>query len=459
MNPAWGALALLGALMAQAKAEDGVFRFARDIQRTGGAQQQELLAVELDSPVYAATQNRFADLRLFDAERREVPFLLEQSSATRTETVREWRAAPVRSLSRQGAEGMEIEIRLPNGSPAAQELRLITLLTDFERRVKVFGSGDGKVWHSLVEQGLIFDYSRYIDLATHEIPLPANVDRYFRLSIDATSEIRDSAWIEMARRLRDRRELDRVQRSRVTRVPFRIDRVEFGYDASRQLDGAATKASYPLTGFNAETPAGATRTIVSVTTRREPLTAFSLLTSSRNFSRAVSVEALLGEGSRATWREIATATVSNIDFRTLHREQLTVSFPEHREDRYRIIIDNQDSPPLELTGITATGNVYRLLYLAQPGSDYRLAYGSERAAHPRYDTAAVSQVRAEYPPAIAQLGPEMPAAGTADDSRPAWSGLLNDQRFLVGVIVVMTVVLGWALLGAGRRIQQLPKDR
>ena len=52
------------------------------------------------------------------------------------------------------------------------------------------------------------------------------------------------------------------------------------------------------------------------------------------------------------------------------------------------MIDNKDNPPLEITGVTARGNVYQAIYLAADNESYRwLRLGGGR--EPEYDAAVV----------------------------------------------------------------------
>src|SRR5439155_17699554 len=137
--------------------------------------------------------------------------------------------------------------------------------------------------------------------------------------------------------------------------------------------------------FAATDDAAKKRTVVTLRTRREPLTRFTLETPSRNFSRKAVVEVPVVQGVNTEWRPIAEATISKFSFRNQHREQLTITMPERREEQYRIVIRNEDNPPLNVTGVRAEGSVQRVVFLAQPGKTYRVFYGSETAEAPKYE--------------------------------------------------------------------------
>ena len=118
------------------------------------------------------------------------------------------------------------------------------------------------------------------------------------------------------------------------------------------------------------------------------------------------------------------------------------------------MIDDGDSPPIDVIGITIRGPAREAVFLAEPGGVYRLAYGGDRAA-PRYDTAAIrAAVGAGVAASPATLGPESNSVVPRAPDRPV--GLLADGRFQLAAILVLVVILAAALFRAARRIDAAP---
>ncbi len=162
-------------------------------------------------------------------------------------------------------------------------------------------------------------------------------------------------------------------------------------------------------------------------------------------------------GVQSSWRKIGESTLSRIDFKGLKQEELAVKFPESRRATYRLVIDNRDSPPLKVTGIKATGNVYELLFLASPNTRYQLVYGSADAKLPQYDTAAIQQVLGQgFRPAQVELGALGPGPGPPAAFQ--WSDLLNNRGLLFGTITLLVIVLAWGLYHAVKRFDNLPSE-
>src|SRR5437879_6372949 len=208
-------------------------RFYKDVD-TDALKQEEILAPILDSEVYEGTREDFGDLRVLDKQGSEVPYMLEKLTETRTTSVR--RTAPARQLSlRELPEGgLEIQLAQDAQVPLAEGINVITPLTNYQQRVQVWGSGDGQDWQPLVSDALIFDYSRYMDVGNHEVGLPGNRQRRFRIVIRDVTADQESQLLELTRRLRGGQETERIEKTTIQRRPFRIDRIEFWYHVTEE---------------------------------------------------------------------------------------------------------------------------------------------------------------------------------------------------------------------------------
>jgi hypothetical protein len=445
---------LRGALAA---ADEPAFRYSRDLALPD-RQQEDLVAVTLDPDVFAATGDGFPDVRILDADDQPVSFLVRKAAATEPQTVRKtWTAANTTARPLDDG-GLEITVELREDDPAPNGLRLISPLRNFEHRVRVFTSGDAAQWEQAGEETVVFDYSRYMDVRSDGVPFPETPRRHFRIVIDDVTSEQESELLDLTVRLRGEQEAERVERVTIDRRPFRVERVEFWRETHQERVTGDRKAPYPISELRVEEDQEGRRTLVFIESRREPLTSLELVTTNRNFSRRAAVEVEETRGVTSAWREIGAETVARIDFKDLKRERLAIPFPESRQGRYRIAIQDRDSRPLEITGVRAEGNVYEVLFLAAPEQRYRLVYGADDAASPHYDTAAITALLREgFQPTHGDLGKEEQGPG-AGQTGFRWTRLAGDGRVLVGVIVVLVVALGWGLYHAGRRVDAMSQD-
>jgi hypothetical protein len=441
-----------------ANAADGepTMRFRKELDR-GAATGEEILAVVLDSEIYAATRDGFPDLRILDDRGAVVPYLLEQVAERRTTQVRQPCASKVVSLKVDEGKGLEIVVELDEKAPGASGATIRTPLADFERRVRVYGSRTGVDWAPLVSEGAIFDYSRFMDIRNRDVTLPGNDYRRFKLVVQHELDDRESPLRDLIRRGGDGKKDEPVEITQTLRRPFRIDGVDLWRTIETDRESKATAFPYASEGIRLEPDAKQKVSRVEVRSRREPLTRLSINTASRNFSRPATVLIPVQRGMRTDWVEVGRGTLSLIQFRAFRRAELRVDFTQQRQERYQLVIDNADNPPLEITGVEAEGTGYRLVFLGTEGRTYGVEYGSDTAESPKYDTAAVlGSIKRGFQPVTVKLGPQIANPGYRTVRGPR--DILNSGVFLALAIIVMVLVLAWALFRAGQRIKNLPQQ-
>lgn len=437
-------------------AAEPALQFSREV-KSPPLKQEELLAISLDSAVFAATQEGLADVRLHDSEGKSIPYLLRKRQTTRARAVRTtW---PARDIAAQPLDdgGLEITVRFEEDKkrPHPNGLTLVSPLRNFKQRVRVFTSKDAGQWEPAGEETVIFDYSRYMDVRSDSIPFPETDRRNFRIVIDDVTLEQESELLALNRRMQGAAEVDRTEQATIDRRPFRIERIDFWREVHEERVTGDEKAVYPVDDFHVEEDRDKQRTVIRVDTRRQPLTSLTIESPDRNFSRHAVVEVERAQGINRTWQRIAEGTLTRLDFRNLKREELAIDFSETRHAKYRLVIENRDSPPLQISGIKAEGNVYEILYLAGPDRHDQLLYGSEESERPVYDHAAIEELlRKGIQPMQAELGAEGPSAG--QPSRIHWSKLLNNPLLLGATVTILVISLGWGLYKALKRVDTMP---
>jgi hypothetical protein len=437
------------AITATAADDESRLRFRKDVVR-GAAAGDEILAAPLDSEIYAASRDGFPDIRIVDDRDAEVPYVIETIGRTRTIVSREACPAKVVSLHVEEGKALEVVVALDEHAPAADGATVRTPLADFERRVRVYGDRGGE-WVLLKDDGRIFDYARFMDVRNLDVALPTNDFRRFKFVVEQERDDRESPFREL---IRNRGRGEEVEVASILRRPFRIDRIEPWRNVESPSADEEETFPYPVAGFQVETDAKEKVTRVDVESGRQPLTGLRLRTSSRNFSRPARV---LVPAGRDEWVEIGRGTLALFAFRDFHRDQTTIDFGERRADRYRLVIENADNPPLDVTGVEGEGKGRRLVFLAATGRTYRVAYGSDALSAPRYDAATVlAAIGRDRRPSPATLGQQIPNPQyRASADRPS---RFDGSTFLLLAIVLMVAVLAWALLRAGQRLKKLPAD-
>lgn len=457
MTARLAAICFIGlSLTLSAAGDEPPLRFSKAIDGVA-ATDEEILAVLLDSDIYAETRDGYPDLRIVDDQGRIVPYLLEPVGRRHTTAVRHPCTSKVVSLHVDEGKGLEIVVELDEKAPSATGATIRTPLADYERRVRVYGSRTGDEWIPLVNDGAIFDYSRFMDIRNRDVVIPANEYRRFKLVVERELDERESPLRDLIRGRGEGKKDEQIEIIQTLRRPFRIDGVDLWRTVETDRESKAETFPYPTADFHVESDARKKVSRVEIESRREPLTRLSVGTASKNFSRPARVLVAVQDGMRTDWVEVGQATLSLIQLRGFRRAELRIGFPEQRQTRYQLVIENADNPPLAITGVTAEGTGYRVVFLGTAGCKYHVEYGSDAAEAPKYDTAAVlGALQKGFRPVTLKLGPQV--ANPRYKVKHGPGDLLNNRVFLALAIVAMVLVLAWALFRAGQRIKDMPQQ-
>ncbi len=412
------------------------------------------VAVPLDSHFFEFTRDGHPDVRLHDDQGLPIGFLIQSIRQAKTHSLRSYWTAEQTAAKVDSRIGLQLEFTLREKEPTPQGIRIITPLHDFEHQVRLESSSDGTTWKAVGFPAVIFDYSRHVDARNDLVPIVATADRQFRLTIEAITAEQESLLLELNRKLNGGAEIDRTERTTIARRPFRIERIEFYQDQTRIEGGLNQLNVYPIKEFRQTENTKDHQTILLFGSQREPISEVKILTTADNFSRSATMEVeQVGTNDEPRWNKLATGALTRFSIGLLHKEELTLLVGETRATRYRIVIENRDSPPLPITGVEVSGPAYELTFLAGPNERLQLEYGSATALAGQFDTAALQAVlRLGQAPVIASLktpvaNPQAPADG-GRGWRP-W----NDSRVLLTTIVAATLLLGWGLFRASQQLQ------
>jgi hypothetical protein len=454
--------AVLLFIAAPAPAAETTFQYARTIQ-TDPRTREELVAVPLDSHAYAATRDNLADLRITDEADRSVPFLIRRQIETRPRTVRTWRQAhdmtvkplPTGELELTFGVDPDQNLTPPDG------FTIITPLRDFEQRVDVFAADRPD---PLVAGALIFDYARFMDFRMTDVSLPQGGGKRFRIVIQAPTSEQASQLKELTRTIKGGREESVEERRTVTDRPFRIDRIDLWWESTSDEFQKERLADSPPPQLTVTQDPDKSETVIAFSTSREPLSQITVETTTRNFSRAVTVEAE-EPGSAAThsvtprWVSVGSATISRYSFRSQQQERLQIPISPGRRSRYRLRIADRDNAPLDVTALRLQGGVDELVFLAEPQSIYRLQYGADLDRTPDFDVAPIQNALSTGAATIpAQLTGPVPSNLPTRTARTTLRDLLNDPWIWGAIVVILGALLAFGLFRAGQKIQQTPDE-
>jgi hypothetical protein len=430
------------AFSARAAVAPADFPFSQNLRPPDPLPAAEALGgVVLGDDVLAELNPGRSNLRLLEADQREVPFLIRTRTERQTRTEERVVTVTPRSFRERPDNRAEIEFARPAHEPG----RVVALLlhsaqANYEKLVTVSGSMDQQQWTVLAEAQPVYDYTRYIDVRNQRVALPGGEWAFYRVEIANLAEDRKAVFTEVIRQVRGAGapDITETETARIRQEPFRVERMDVVVqrEQAQAERPVLTRWAVPEVEVKHDVTARVTR--VEFATRRQPVVALWLFPRDRNFIRRVTVSGADESGDAAVWEGLAQATVSRIE--TAGQEtRLRVDLGSARRFRhYRIMLDNQDNPPLEITEVQAETETWEALFFA-PGGPLRLFFGGPLEQAPQYDIGAVLAASPGVEPQGWTLAPaeKNPAYREPAPPKPARSG----QPLLILAIVAMVGVL------------------
>jgi hypothetical protein len=314
-----------------------------------------------------------SDLRLFDAEGREVPYLLV--SPPRQEP--QWaRGALLPIPQTKVTSGFEADL---GALRRIDRLRVGGLPAPFLKRLRLEGSGDRARWTVLVAEGTLFDLPEE-GLSRTEIAFPAGDHRWLRL-----------AWND----------------AKSGRVPL-PERVEARLAGS---GGAAEPLLEAVPFERRESEPDRSRFRLKLPAAGLPIAAIEVAVGSGNVHREASVYESRLAGGRLSPFRLGAATLRRAERDDAAAAGMTVRISPPAEAELELVVEDAGNPPLSVTAVTAHYEGLPWIYFESPdGAPLTARFGAPALSRPRYDLEAVR-------PAVLRRDAPPPAAAAWGESR------------------------------------------
>jgi len=440
-------LALMASHDAAAKPSD--FPFVKEVNVPPNAV-KEIASIVIDDDIYSRTDDRYANMRMFDQQDNEVRFLLRQLTKTKEE-LDEFDVSLVTLSFRELADNrIEIVLEKEPDVAAPHSVEVSTRQRNYEKHITVSGSNDQEKWIELARTQPIFDYSKYIDLRNNRVDIRPEQFRYYRVQVANITEVHPSPLKEIIRENRGVARFRETETITVRKESLHIERLDFRAQRMMKVDRRPALQSYATWNIQVTNNIEKQSTEVIFSMARQPVTTFRVDTPDSNFSRPVIVEGGVLAADGPEWRVLANERISRIRAAGVRKERLTIVLNgPARFPLYRLTIKNEDNPVLDITDVKAEGEVYAAFLLHEPNSVYRLFYGGPRIPPPKYDIADVLGSVADADTDTFALSPEEENASYSKEEPPRPIG--NKTIFILALIA-MVITLGWLVTRAVRDV-------
>jgi len=307
--------------------------------------------VDPDVELLAHARSDLSDLRLFDANGREVPYLLI-APASREPRWTDGRVLPVART--KTTSGFELDL---DSVFTVDRMRIDGIATPFLKRARLEGSGDRAHWTMLADDATIFDLPDD-KLRNIEIAFEPGAYRYLRV----TWNDRNSAVVThvggASARLHDAN-----TPSEPMRVPLTF----------RKISSEPQKSRYHITLPGAQLPIAAIEAAV---------------TNGEVFREASVYQPSL-EGGRIIPQMLGTSTLKRAERFGGVAADMGVKIQHPSGVDLELVVDDGNNPPLAITSIDARLEPLPWLWFeSTDGSPITARYGDAQLSAPRYDLEA-----------------------------------------------------------------------
>ena len=363
----------IGLAAATASAQSPRFLHERAIETTAEGPQR----LEIDLPLLVGSQpftvvdaversiasGGLNDLRLFNAQNQEVPYLFVPPSTGRAARV-VGRILPITATDLPTAKSSGFEIDFDGINPI-DAVDLEGIQPPFLKRFRLEGSGDRARWTQLVGEGTAFNLPAE-QLVHTRIEFPPGNYRYLRVTWDDTNTARVAPPSLVNARM-----VTAVSPGPILREPLTI----------------ARRPSEP----------GRSRFRLTLPAPRLPIVALELTVGGAHVSRDARVTESSLVGGQAQPRVIGNAKLVRVVRDGITADALRIPIRQPSEPQLDLVVDDGDNPPLALEGLTAVFAELPWIYFEAPAASIAARYGDSRLTAARYDLEAVRPNIPAYP--------------------------------------------------------------
>jgi hypothetical protein len=364
--------ALVVASVALADFSQTDWRYIKSIDLPSELREEGLIELRPDVELFAAGASGLVDVRIIDGDESEVPYKIEVGKG---ESLRTSLSVSLQDLGYVPGRYTRFTADLGREGHLHNRIEFDTFTENFRGQGSVETSSDAITWATVAEEP-VYDFT-VSDVGRvsrdTEIRYPDSTARYLRVRIsdDGDGQVEISGATVFA-----------IEETPAREVSWPVSARSSVQDPDRQ----ATLLNFDLG-------------VSGLPTHRLRLDIADV-----NFYRDVTVETSLdgetwsGSGSRHAIYAFNTAKFVG--------ESVEITYSEGTERYIRVVIFDQDNPPLTTSGAEVWGHERGIIFSANPEKTYSLYYGNAASRRPSYDIDRVLPYLATEDLLRAGLGPQ-----------------------------------------------------
>ncbi|HEO64571.1 MAG TPA: DUF3999 family protein [Spirochaetes bacterium] len=387
-----------------------------------------LYRLKLSADILERTGIEQSDLRLFDSEKGETPYVILKNKVLSIKT----NPIPFQIMDYKGnKQSADIIVRVRKGETRLiQSIDLDIKDRDFQKNVTIHGSYDLKKW-TLLNQSLIYDFSRQVDLRKTNIRFDPSNYPYYRIRLGGGKTSQKSIRLKY-------KDLD-----------FNVEGFYNKKLRINKITGETVGKDVRPTIYDEKRVTGFTQTLdekgQSVITLGGNVPADEVIFETSHLYYYRNVRVYYSEtGGKKSYRYLTQGVIHRfIRPQSLKERKNRIALEGEKHLYYRFVIENDRNPPIKITGITFRWVQRLLFFITLKDTDhYLLSLGNPPKERSEYDISRFihqnNWFKQSYKDVPSIIGIRKISRG--DDSlNNDW---LKDLDLLTIIVIVLVIVLG-----------------
>jgi hypothetical protein len=412
-------------------AEPSSFRYKATID--GQINRNAVYRVILGNGVLDKCENMCHDLRVYDKEKKEIPYVILENMVPAKQSGSY--VLDIQSYD-EGANADAITLKRTNPPGPGTRIYIETQDRDFHKTVSISGSNDLKTWEPLGEDR-IYDFSSQVDLRKTFATMKRNSYRYLRFTMKNYKKSGESQQLKLTYDGLDlsvKMPVDKKLRiGRFLVQDYEENRGSVTFDESLIRPQIVNDNKRKVTEMVIEAPF--------------PVASVELALDNPYYLRTVKLfGATKKEGEEFVF--IQQTSVYNLSIAGQKEIKNRIEIPISARYRfYKIVIENQSNPPLQCEKVTLRWIQKQLFFIGlDDNQQYSIYWGNPSTGAVTYDLSALIKPDDWFNRQTESLNTSLPMQNTDYIPGKNKETLARIEKYiLTGVIILLVLVAGFFL--------------
>lgn len=418
------------------------FQYCSELEKT--TKNNALFQVWMTSDILQKCSADCSDLRLFDQDNNEIPYVIIGNE--HPDEIMESYTLEIVDYS-DGSDSKVITMKMPDKYRPISLMNLDISDRNFKKSVTLYGSHDMGKW-DLLGKGTIYDFSAQVALRKTEIKFNKTDYRYYRLKITS-----DDINAQPDKSIKLKYEGLDFSSSNLENIKLHINKIT-GITGSRK-DNIRVYDEKSFTAFPVNLDKEK-NTIIKLEAGL-PFDKIYFDISNPYYHRKISIYGS-DTGKEDSYRFLARSSIYSFPLSGINETKNYIAYPSVKHKYYKIIVENKNNPPLEITNIRflwIQKNLY-FVSLSKP-SEYSLCFGNSTISRPNYDLARFINHNNWFSQNFAQLNTAQITLNSDFRERlPDDRKTRIEKIILTGIVIILVIGISFWLYRLMRKTLKKP---